>query len=550
MAREQFLGVDFGTSTTLIAESLPAGRPAVVPIGYAESWMPSVAAVSTEALVVGEDALTHNPAALITSVKRCITGRKQVARSADGSVERDADEVIGAVLRELANRAREDRLPISDPGVTRLGCPAMWDAEQRERLLGLAEAAGFSVGPSTLIDEPIAAGLNWIGRRTQDGEYFDEERVLVFDMGGGTLDVAVLDVTTGPLRDPEIYVLASDGLNEAGDVLDERIASDLEIGLCNQGIELEALPDADLARAYLMRAAAEAKVDLSTHRETQVQVGYQVGNLPSLQYTREQLEDAMRPQLESAWSLVVSTLRASYLTRSEGAVTSALRKIPEESLTSKVHHVLLAGGMSRVPAVEKFLSMKLPTARIHLFPGRSGPQEAIVAGLAENTSYEQVNLHRPAFDFVLEFSVGDGELTRVPLYRAHTKLYESWEALSRDRLKYEWPGGATAVNRDSARLLPTNGYGQLAVYAMDGSPVDLRYKETDVPALKVDFGHGRFHFNLSPEGRVNITDGRGTTQSFRVTRWPVLTGGFARGLALPVKDPDWQPMDRRAWDVK
>lgn len=549
MARGKFLGVDFGTSTTLIAESLPAGRPTVVPIGHTESWMPSVVAVNDEALVVAEDALAHNPATLITSVKRCITGRKVVAQSADGSIERDADEVIGAVLRELANRARADRLPISEPGVTRLGCPAMWDASQRERLLGLAERAGFNVGPSTLIDEPIAAGLNWIGLRTQQREYFDEERVLVFDMGGGTLDVAILDVTTGPRRDPEIYVLASDGLNEAGDVLDARIAADLEIALSYQGIELEALPDADLARAYIVRAAAEAKVDLSTHRETQVHIGYQAGTLPSLQYTREQLDDAVRPQLERSWSLVISTLRASYLTRAERAVTSELRKMPEGDLTAEIDHVLLAGGMSRTPAVEKFLALKMPRARIHTFPGRSGPQEAIVAGLAENTSYEQVNLHRPAFDFVLEVPGGNGQPTRIPLYRAHTKFYEPWEAMSRDRLKYEWPNGATAINPEAARSLPTTGYGRLAVYAMDGTPVDLRHRETDVPGLKVAFGHGRVRFDLSPEGHVTMTDGRGTTQSFRVTRWPVLTGGFAR-LALPVKDPDWQPMHRPAWDVK
>lgn len=549
MSRGQFLGVDFGTSTTLIAESLPAGRPTVVPIGHADSWMPSAAAVSGDALVVGEDALTHNPAALITSVKRCITGRAVVARSADGSVERDADEVINAVLREIANRARADRLPISNKGVTRLGCPAMWDADQRERLLGLAETAGFNVGPSTLIDEPIAAGLNWIGLRTQQGEYFDEERVLVFDMGGGTLDVAVLDVTTGPLTDPEIYVLASDGVDEAGDVLDRTIAAELEVALRDQGIELEALPDADLAMAYLMRAAAEAKIDLSTHQETQVHVGYQAGNLPNLRYTGEQLEDAMRPQLERAWSLILSTLRGSYLTRAEGAVTSALRQMSEESLTSNVHHILLAGGMSRASAVEKFLSRKLPNAMIHSFPGKNGAREAIVAGLAENTSYDQVNLHRPAFDFVLEFPAGGGNLTRVPLYRAHTKLYEPWEAQSRDRLRYEWPNGATAVNRDSARSLPSSGYGRLAVYAMDGTPVDLRHKETDVPGLEVAFGYDGVRFVMSTEGRVNITDGRGTSQSFRVSRWPVLTGGFAR-LALPVREPDWKPMERRDWDVK
>jgi hypothetical protein len=186
---------------------------------------------------------------------------------------------------------------------------------------------------------------------------------------------------------------------------------------------------------------------------------------------------------------------------------------------------------------------------IHSFPGTNGAREAIVAGLAENTSYEQVNLHRPAFDFVLEFSAGGGNVTRVPLYRAHTKLYESWEAQSRDRLRYEWPNGATAVNRDSARSLPSTGYGRLAVYAMDGTPVDLRHKETDVPGLEVAFGYDGVRFVMSTEGRVNITDGRGMSQSFRVSRWPVLTGGFAR-LALPVKEPDWKPMERRDWDVK
>lgn len=550
MARQQFLGIDFGTSTTLIAESLPTGRPSVVPIGQAESWMPSVAAVEYGALTVAEDALGRNPASLISSVKRCITERKDMVQSADGSVEHEADAVISAVLRELANRARADRLPISEPGVTRLGCPAMWDAEQRERLLRIAEKAGFSVGPSTLIDEPIAAGLSWIGLRTQERDYFDEERVLVFDMGGGTLDVAILDVTTGPVRDPEIYVLASDGLSEAGDVLDSAMAADLEEALTSQGVDVDGLPDPALARAYLVRAAAEAKVDLSSHRETQLHVGYHPGNLPILHYTREQLEDAILPQLERAWSLVISTLRASYLTRADGAVTSALRGISEDELTAKIHHVLLAGGMSRTPAVEKFLAWKMPRARIHTFPGRKGPQEAIVSGLAENTSYDQVNLHRPAFDFVLEFDRGvNGRPTRLPLYRAHTKFYEPWEAMSRDRLKYEWPHGATAINRDAARELPRTGHGRLAVYAMDGTPVALRHNGTDVPGLKVSFGHSPVRFALSPEGHVNVTDGRGSMQSFRVTRWPVLSAGFAR-LALPVKDPHWEPMHRPAWDTK
>ena len=95
-----------------------------------------------------------------------------------------------------------------------------------------------------------------------------------------------------------------------------------------------------------------------------------------------------------------------------------------------------------------------------------------------------MNLHRPAFDFVLEFSARDWVVARVPLYRAHTKLYEWWQAQSRDRLRYEWPNGATAVNPDAARSLPATGYGRLAVYAMDGTPVDRIKKRFKVDAKR------------------------------------------------------------------
>ena len=223
--------------------------------------MPSVAFAGSRTLLVAEDALTQNPVRLISSVKRCITENKAEVSNADGSATRSADVVIERILREPAKRAIEERLPITAPGVTRFGCPAMWDADQRERLLGIAENAGFRVGPATLVDEPIAAGLSWIGIATQHERYFDNERVLVFDMGGGTLDVAVLDVTTNPGREPEILVLSSSGYNSAGDALDDRIAVKLEDILVNQGVDVSDLPDPSLARALLRRGASEAKID-------------------------------------------------------------------------------------------------------------------------------------------------------------------------------------------------------------------------------------------------------------------------------------------------
>ncbi|NUU18456.1 Hsp70 family protein [Cellulomonas humilata] len=518
-------------------------------MGDSTSWMPSVASPRGADLIVGEDALRQSPGSLIRSVKRCITTGATTVCSADKSFERSADEVIGAVLTELASRAQFERLPISEPGTTRLGCPAMWDADQRLRLLNLASAAGFAVGASTLIDEPVAAGLMWITEQTRRAIYLDGARVLVFDMGGGTLDVAILDVTTSPDRDPEIYVLASAGVDEAGDVLDTAIAKNLEDILGERDIFLGDLPDEGLARAYLDRAATEAKIALTDVSETDIDVAYAAVQLPRLHYSVEQLDDALRPQMERAWSLVESTLRAAYLTR-EGPQSRAsdLRKLSAEQLTSKITHVLLTGGMSRVPGVARFLGPRFANAVVHQ-DASIRVQESIAAGLAENTTYERVNLHLPGFDFVLDYIDRDGTQQTATLYRAHTRFYEPWEAMSRDRLYYSWPDGATAYRSEAVRDLPDHGSGAMRVVALDGSPVTLRHGDDEVDRLRVDFGLRDVRFTLAPDGSLTLTDGRLYQQTMRVDRWPALRSGFGR-LALNIEKPRWVPMERRAYDTK
>lgn len=550
MAANHTIGIDFGTSTTLVAEGVGLGRPAVVPIGHSTAWMPSVASEDKTGLIVAEEALTQHPGRLITSVKRAITERLTTVSSPDASVEWPVDDVVEALLVDLAKRSRAERLPIGNAGDTRLGCPAMWDAEQRLRLLGLAENAGFAVGPATLIDEPIAAGLSWIESQTRRGEHLDEERVLVFDMGGGTLDVALLDVTSGPGRSPQVFVLASDGVNEAGDALDGAIAEDLALALAEHGVELESLPSPRVANAFVRRAAATAKVELTDRRSVDVEFGYPDVTMPVIRYSVEQLEEALRPQLERAWELVVNTLKAAYLARRNGAVPSDLRAVHESCLTGHIAHVLMVGGMSRIPAVASFLGRKLPSAKVHTFPG-GGPQEIVASGLAESSPYEQVNLHRPAFDFVLEFEGADGQHRSIPLYRAHTKFYEPWEAMQKSVLRYEWPGGITAVNGDAKRFLPTRGYGTLSVFALDGTPVELRESGKSSESLRVNFGASQagLYFTLAPDGRMVLRDSRGDSHSLRVTRWPALGSGFAK-LALPVEEAKFIPERRRSWDSR
>jgi molecular chaperone DnaK (HSP70) len=85
----------------------------------------------------------------------------------------------------------------------------MWDGPQLKRLLDLAEKAALPVDSSTLVDEPIAAGVAWVSHRFLAYGERPEGRLLVFDMGGGTLDIAVLDVVGG--ERPEISVLSALG---------------------------------------------------------------------------------------------------------------------------------------------------------------------------------------------------------------------------------------------------------------------------------------------------------------------------------------------------
>ncbi|WNB86466.1 Hsp70 family protein [Cellulomonas sp. ATA003] len=551
-AHSYTVGIDFGTSTTLVAEGHAAGRSAVVPIGQSDPWLASVVTTGDAGeFLAGEHAERRSPGTLIRSVKRAITRRQETITSLDGSVTARTDDVISAILVEVAQRSRDNQLDITEEGRVRLGCPAMWDADQRTRLLDLAKKAGFGVGASTLIDEPIAAGLMWINEQHRARRYLDNDRVLIFDMGGGTLDVAILDVTTGPARDPQIYVLASNGVDEAGDKLDETIAEDLESMLADRGVTVADLPQPAVARAYIARAATEVKIALTDSDVADVYFDYRDVDLPRLTYTVGQLDDCLRPQLDRAWRLVESTLRAALLTwehrttREDLVTTVGLRAMAMDELLQTVHHVVLVGGMSRIPGVARFLSDRLAASQIHTFSGFTS-QEAIATGLAEDVSYEQVNLHLPGFDFVLDIP-GRAPIT---LYRAHTPFYRWWEAQSKMRLSYSWPDGATAHEPAEAGRLPRSGYATLRVVALDGSVVAMRDSNgVQTEGLRVNFGFGNPRFTLAPDGTMGIVDGRGEQQSLRIERWPALRAGHGK-LSVRVEKTRWVPDDRRAWDTK
>ncbi|MET7419738.1 Hsp70 family protein [Dactylosporangium sp. NPDC005555] len=524
------VGIDFGTSTSLVAERRGRLPATIVPLGVGTQWFPSIAGYDDGELLVGEDADELPSDRVIRSVKRAITrfedtvvvagdtGRQQVA----------ADDVMTAVLVEIVRRAEAAGRPITEGHDLRLGCPAMWDGQQRSRMLSLATKAGLPVDSSTLIDEPIAAGVAWVTHRYLRYSERPKGRLLVFDMGGGTLDIAVLDVIGGDT--PEISVLSALGVDQAGDTLDRAIADDLIALYADSGIDVWDRAAEEYVDAELLRAARSAKEHLSQVPEYRVLLPRRtMGDLPSLTYRKEQLEEAFRPQLNRALTLVWAAIRAARLTERGGRSPEQLRAVDPIDLAQDIDYVLLAGGMSRIPYVEQQIGQAFPRAQVFDNAGVAA-DEAIVAGLADTGSYDRLNLHRPGFDFVVEWEE-HGRLRQEVLYEAYTPLYTPQQVLNGmfdlgyARHGRQFPG-------------PSQGTGVLRIRSTSGEYLSLMYidggangrQEMDGFALK--FGSSSMAFKLYCDGRVHIRDATGWDRQMRVERWPVIRGRDHAQLVL------------------
>ncbi|WBC08355.1 Hsp70 family protein [Micromonospora sp. WMMA1947] len=517
------VGVDFGTSTSLVATRAGRRPVQVAPLGHSTRWFPSVAGYRGDKLVVGEEADALPSDQVIRSIKRAITRNEDrvAVFGPAGTLEISADEVMIALLAEIGARATRAGEPLNQDREFRLGCPAMWDGAQRNRLLELAEKAGLPTDGSALVDEPIAAGIAWVSHRYLAYSEQPEGRLLVFDMGGGTLDIAVLDVVGGP--HPEISVLTALGAEYAGDMLDHAIARDLYEDLTAKGYDLSGSRHPELLDALVMRAAREAKVNLSRLAEHRVVLpSRQLGAVPVLTYTREQLEEAFRPQMDEAERLVWAALRAARLTERESGSPEQLRALGPAELIRDVDYVLLAGGMSRIPYVGRRVGALFPHAQVFDDAGVQA-DEAIVAGLADTAGYDRLNLHRPGFDFIVEWDE-NGQTCQETLYAAHTPFYEAWQVLSgQANLGYE--------RHDHAFPGPKHGRGRLRVRATTGESLGLKFDDQVMDGIGLTFGRS-MSFKLYCDGRILLRDGSGKRLDMKVDRWPVMRGRDHAQLVL------------------
>ncbi len=338
------IGIDLGTTNSCVA-ILEGGEPTVLENAEGGRTTPSVVAFtdSGERLVgtVAKRQAVMNPEHTIFSIKRFM-GRKEsevkeeetivpyeVAAGPNGDVRIDVGdkqysppEISAMILAKLRADAEAKLGESVDSAV--ITVPAYFNDDQRQATKDAGKIAGLDV--KRIINEPTAASLAY----GLDKEETDQT-ILVFDLGGGTFDVSVLEIGDGVF---EVKSTAGDN-HLGGDNWDKAIVEWLVAEFKrDQGVDLSADKNS-LQRLY--EAAEKAKIELSTTQETQI-------NLPFITAT-----DAGPKHLDIKLTRAkLNELTSELLERVVGPVKQAL----SDSGTD-IDHVVLVGGMTRIPAVRE-----------------------------------------------------------------------------------------------------------------------------------------------------------------------------------------------------
>ncbi|MFG2353093.1 molecular chaperone DnaK [Streptomyces sp. NPDC048521] len=348
------VGIDLGTTNSVVAV-LEGGEPTVVANAEGARTTPSVVAFAKNGeVLVGEVAKRQavtNVERTARSVKRHMgdtAWRFPEQGTIDGTRLR-AQELSARVLQKLKRDAEaylgED---VTDAVIT---VPAYFDDTQRQATKEAGEIAGLKV--LRIINEPTAAALAYGLDR---GE---EQTVLVFDLGGGTFDVSLLEMGDGVIE-----VKATNGdTHLGGDDWDQRVVDHLVKRFKGQyGIDLAA---DKMAVQRLREAAEKAKIELSSSTETSINLPYITASAEGPLHLDEKLTRAQFQELT-----------ADLLDRCKTPFHQAVRDAGVE--LSAIDHVILVGGSTRMPAVTdlvKELTGKEPHKGVN-------PDEVVAVGAA------------------------------------------------------------------------------------------------------------------------------------------------------------------------
>ena len=327
----KIIGIDLGTSNSAAA-FLEAGRPKIIPSKEGASLygkaFPSVVAFTKDSqILIGEPAkrqAVSNPEGTVTAAKRKMgTNHKYTIYSKEYTPQ----QISAFILQKIKRDAEEFLGDKVEKAV--ITVPAYFDDNQRQATKDAGTIAGLEV--IRIINEPTAASLAYgLDKQTK------EQKILVYDFGGGTLDVTIMEFGDGVF---EVKSTSGDtqlGGTDMDNALVNYITQEFEK---DNGVDLA---DDSTAMQRVREAAEKAKIELSTTLETDINLPFITATNKGpkhlqMKLTRAKLEVLIKPIVEKTRHPIEQALKDAKLTKND------------------IHKVILVGGPTRMPIVQKFV---------------------------------------------------------------------------------------------------------------------------------------------------------------------------------------------------
>lgn len=342
----KIIGIDLGTTFSAVS-IMEGGRAKIIPNTEGNNTTPSVVSINGNEILVGDVAkrgAVANPTSTVRSIKR-LMGTKKMTKIADKEY---SPEQISAMILQKLKKDAEAYLghEVTDAVIT---VPAYFGDAQRNATKDAGTIAGLNV--KRIINEPTAASLAYGLEKSHD------HTILVFDFGGGTFDVSILELGGGIF---EVKATSGDnflGGDDLDNIIMEYLASEFQK---ENGIDLRK----DLVALQRLRDAAEkAKIELSSAQQTKITIPYISAGADGPKHldvtlTRANFEKICDPVFE----------------RLKNPVKQAIK----DAKNPKIDKVILVGGSTRIPLVQKIVQ-----DLTGLVPDKSvNPDEAVSLGAA------------------------------------------------------------------------------------------------------------------------------------------------------------------------
>ena len=342
------VGIDLGTTNSVVA-ILEGGEPTVIANAEGNRTTPSIVAFKSDDILVGElakrQAIT-NPDNTVRSIKREVGSNWKQSFE---DKEYTPQEISARILQKLKRDAEAylgDK--VTEAVIT---VPAYFNDAERQATKEAGQIAGLDV--LRIINEPTAASLAYGLENNED------QKILVFDLGGGTFDVSILEISEGVF---EVKSTSGDS-KLGGDDWDQRIM-DWIIGKFKSSTGID-LSNDNMAIQRIQEGAEKAKIELSSTSETEINLPFLTANDSGPQHLVEKLS---RSEFEK--------ITADLVERTKAPVENALKDAGMSY--SDIDHIILVGGSTRLPSVQelvKSLTGKDPHKGVN-------PDEVVASGAA------------------------------------------------------------------------------------------------------------------------------------------------------------------------